>query len=96
MCWVYIVRCSDGTLYTGWSTDPETRAKCHNSGHGAKYTKSRLPVELVYSEQLENKSLALKREWEIKRMSRAKKLCLIEKALIQQHGEGGQDEKAHA
>lgn len=75
--YVYIVRCSDGTLYTGWTTDVQNRLKAHNSGHGAKYTRSRRPVELVYYESLESRSAALRREAEIKKMSRQDKLFLI-------------------
>ncbi|MDU4890595.1 MAG: GIY-YIG nuclease family protein [Clostridium sp.] len=77
MCYIYIVRCSDDTLYTGWTTNIEKRIKCHNSGKGAKYTRCRLPVELVYFETFEDKSTALKREYEIKQLSRDKKLLLI-------------------
>lgn len=77
MCYVYIVKCSDETLYTGWTTDIEKRIKCHNSGKGAKYTRCRLPVELVYFEKCEDKSTALKREYEIKQLTRDKKLLLI-------------------
>lgn len=75
--YVYILRCADGTLYTGYTDDPERRARVHNAGKGAKYTRSRLPVELVYREALEDKSAALRREREIKKMSRAQKLALI-------------------
>ena len=77
MCYIYIVRCSYDTLYTGWTTNIERRIKCHNSGKGAKYTRCRLPVELVYFETFEDKSTALKREYEIKQLSRDKKLLLI-------------------
>lgn len=75
--YVYILRCADGTLYTGYTDDPERRARVHNAGKGAKYTRSRLPVELVYREALEDKSAALRREREIKKLSRAQKLALI-------------------
>lgn len=77
MCYIYILKCSDETLYTGWTTNVEKRLKCHNSGKGAKYTRCRLPVELVYFEECEDKSTALKREYEIKQLSRDKKLLLI-------------------
>lgn len=77
---VYIVECSDGTLYTGWTTDVEARVATHNSGCGAKYTRTRTPVKLVYSEELENKSAALKREAAIKKLPRAKKMQLIRNA----------------
>ena len=76
---VYIVECRDGTLYTGWTTDVEARVRTHNSGSGAKYTRSRLPVKLVYFEEAENKSAALRREAAIKKLSREKKLKLISK-----------------
>ena len=75
--YVYILRCADGTLYCGWTTDPEARLAAHNSGKGAKYTRSRLPVELVWQEAFEDRHEALSREWHIKRMSREKKLALI-------------------
>ncbi len=76
MNYVYILECADGTLYTGWTTNPERRVKTHNSGKGAKYTRSRRPVKLVYTEQYESKSDALRREYEIKQLSRAQKLLL--------------------
>lgn len=63
--YTYIVRCSDGTLYTGWTTDVERRVRTHNSGKGAKYTRSRLPVTLVYYETYPTKQEAMRREWEI-------------------------------
>ena len=74
---VYILECRDGTYYTGWTTDVEARVKTHNSGTGAKYTRSRLPVKLVYFEQVEDRSAALKREAAIKKLSRLKKEKLI-------------------
>jgi putative endonuclease len=78
MVFVYILRCSDNTLYTGWTTDLNRRLKCHNSGKGSKYTRCRLPVKIVYYENLPDKSSALKRECEIKKLSRVEKLILIE------------------
>ena len=75
--YIYILKCADGTYYTGWTTDPARRLAVHNSGKGAKYTRSRLPVYLVYIESFETKSDALKRECEIKKMSRAEKELLI-------------------
>ena len=75
--YVYLLRCRDGTLYTGYTDAPERRLRVHNAGKGAKYTRSRLPVELVYQEQCPDKSAALRREREIKRMRRAEKLALI-------------------
>lgn len=76
--YVYILSCSDGTLYTGWTTDLETRIKSHNSGSGAKYTRSRRPVSLVYYEEVADRSAALKREAAIKKLPRSKKLELID------------------
>ncbi len=76
--YVYMVRCSDGSLYTGWSTNPVKRAAVHNSGKGAKYTKSRRPVELVYYEKLETKQEAMSREAFIKKMKRSEKMQLVE------------------
>ena len=75
--YVYLLRCRDGTLYTGYTDNPERRLRVHNAGKGAKSTRSRLPVELVYQEQCPDKSAALRREREIKRMRRAEKLALI-------------------
>ena len=77
--YVYMLRCADGTLYTGWTSDLVHRVKAHNSGHGAKYTRSRTPVELVYSEQLADKQEALKREYAIKQLTRHQKEQLIER-----------------
>jgi putative endonuclease len=75
--YVYIVRCADGTFYTGWTTNIPYRLRVHNAGKGAKYTKSRLPAELVYWEAFNSKREAMKREYQIKRLSRAKKLEMI-------------------
>ena len=74
---VYIVRCADGTLYTGYARDPRARVKVHNSGRGARYTSGRRPVRLVYSESYESVGEALRREWALKRRSRAQKEELI-------------------
>ena len=76
---LYILRCADGSLYTGITTDVEKRIATHNSGKGAKYTRSRKPVELVYSEECGDHSAALKREHEIKALTREEKLKIIEK-----------------
>jgi len=73
----YIVECADGTYYTGWALDPERRVATHNKGRGAKYTKMRLPVQLVYVEAQPDLSTAMKREIAIKRMTRARKKKLI-------------------
>lgn len=77
MCYVYILECSDNTLYTGWTNNLEKRLSSHNKGTASKYTRCRLPVKIVYFEKLEDKSLALKREYAIKQLSRTKKLKLI-------------------
>ena len=75
--YVYIAECRDGSWYTGWSTDPERRIRMHNSGKGAKYTRSRLPVELIYTEQMPDRIGALRREYAIKHMTRAEKEKLV-------------------
>lgn len=82
MNYVYILRCADDTLYTGWTNSLEKRLKAHNSGKGAKYTKSRLPVEIVYFEEFEEKKEAMKREYAIKKLSRGEKLKLIDNNII--------------
>ena len=74
-----MLRCGDGSLYTGITTDVERRLEEHRSGKGAKYTRSRGPLELVYAEVCSDKSAALKREWEIKSLPRTEKLKLIAK-----------------
>lgn len=79
MNYVYILKCADESLYTGWTNNLERRVKTHNNGKGAKYTKSRLPVELVYFEKYEDKIEAMKREYAIKQLKRKDKLMLIEK-----------------
>ena len=77
MHFVYIVRCADGTLYTGYARDPHERAKVHNRGRGARYTAGRRPVTLVYVEACDSHSAALKREHQLKRCSRAIKEAVI-------------------
>jgi putative endonuclease len=79
MNYTYIVKCNDGSLYTGWTNDLEKRMEAHNSGQGAKYTRGRSPVELVYFEVYDTKEEAMSREWHIKRLSRVQKLELIGK-----------------
>jgi putative endonuclease len=75
---IYMVRCSDGTLYTGITNDLKKRIEAHNSGkEGARYTRSRRPVKLVYSEQVESKSAAAKLEYQLKKLPRLKKIRLI-------------------
>lgn len=76
--YTYIVRCADGTLYTGWTNDLKKRIKAHNAGKGAKYTKTRRPVELVYFEHFATKEEAMSREYHIKQLKRAQKQALID------------------
>ena len=76
--YVYILRCRDGTLYTGWTTDVPRRVEQHRSGRGGRYTRSHLPVELVYQEECATRTDAMRREREIKGMTRKNKLALIE------------------
>ena len=77
--YLYILRCGDGTLYTGITTDVEKRLEQHRTGKGAKYTRGRQPLELMYQETCEDHSTALKREYEIKKMPRDAKMRLITK-----------------
>lgn len=74
---VYMLRCKDGSLYTGWTNDLEHRLAMHSSGRGAKYTRGRGPLELVYSEELPDKEAALRRECAIKKLRREQKLALL-------------------
>ncbi|MFB6155934.1 MAG: GIY-YIG nuclease family protein [Haloferacaceae archaeon] len=74
---VYVIECSDGTLYTGYTTDLSRRVAEHDAGEGAKYTRGRTPVELVYSERHGSKSAAMAREYEVKQLSRAEKERLV-------------------
>lgn len=76
--YAYMLRCSDGTIYSGYTTNPPHRATVHNRGKGAKYTRSRLPVTLVYQESFATKSEALKREAALKRLSHSEKIAMIE------------------
>ncbi len=78
---VYILRCGDGTLYTGCTNDLPRRLKAHQSGRGAKYTRSRLPVSLAYQEAAADRSSALRREFALKRLTRQEKLALIEGSM---------------
>lgn len=77
MNYTYIVKCKDGSFYTGWTNDIEKRIEAHNAGKGAKYTKSRRPVELVHLEEFPTKEEAMKREYAIKHMTRKMKEALI-------------------
>ena len=79
MYYIYILRCSDGTLYTGYTNNLENRLDLHNKGKGAKYTRGRTPVELIYFEEFEDKIEAQKREYALKKLKRSEKLNLIEK-----------------
>ena len=74
---VYMVECSDGTYYTGWTNDVAARVAAHNAGYGARYTRGRGPVRLVYREDCLDKRTAQRREWEIKQMNRAQKQQLV-------------------
>jgi putative endonuclease len=76
---VYMLRCSDGTLYTGYTNNPRRRVALHNKGKASKFTRSRLPIELVYLERVGSKSDALKREIAIKELRRREKLKLVQK-----------------
>ena len=77
MNYIYIVECSDGTFYTGWTNNLEKRIAMHSNGLGAKYTKGRGPVKLMHYEEFEDKKDAMKREYEIKKLTRKAKLILI-------------------
>ncbi len=78
MNYTYILECCDGSLYCGWTNDLEKRVAVHNEGRGGKYTRSRLPVSLVYYETFDTKEEAMSREWAIKHMNRREKLSLIQ------------------
>lgn len=78
MNYTYIVRCKDDSLYCGWTNNLEKRMESHNAGTGAKYTKSRRPVELVYYESFDTKEEAMRREYAIKQLTRVQKMKLIE------------------
>ena len=87
----YILRCADGSLYTGWTNDLERRLRAHKAGKGGRYTHSRLPVELVYRETFATKEEAMSREWHLKRLTRQEKLRLIEgagRSEEENHGQG--------
>ncbi len=79
MCYTYMVECNDGSLYTGWTKDLERRLRAHNARKGAKYTKSRTPVKLVYYEHFDTKEEAMRREYEVKELARKEKIALIGK-----------------
>ena len=81
MHYTYMLKCKDGTYYIGYTNDLEKRVKAHNEGKGAKYTKGRGPVELIYYEEYEEKNIAMRREWEMKKLTRSQKeeLCKSKK-----------------
>jgi len=81
MNYTYILECSDGSYYCGWTNDLDKRLKAHNSGTGSKYTRTRLPVVLVYYEEFSEKEAAMSREWHIKHLSRAEKEELVKSFL---------------
>jgi putative endonuclease len=76
-CFCYIVECADGTFYTGWTTDPQRRELQHNRGRGARYTSLRRPVKLVYIESQPDRSSAMRRELQIKKLTHAQKKALV-------------------
>lgn len=80
--YIYILECADGSLYTGWTTNLEQRLAAHNNGSGAKYTKGRRPVKLVYFEEYPDSRIARQREWAIKQLTRPAKMMLIAKGGI--------------
>lgn len=82
MNYVYILKCKDSSLYTGWTTDLVNRVNTHNAGKGAKYTRGRIPCRLVYFESFDNKSDALKRECSIKKLSKISKSNLIKDFIV--------------
>lgn len=77
MCYCYILSCEDGTYYTGWTTDLKRRLKEHKRGRGSRYTRSRLPVSLVYAEELPDRSTAMRRERQIKTYAKKRKVKLV-------------------
>lgn len=83
MNYIYIVECSDGTFYTGWTNNLDKRIEMHSNGSGAKYTRGRGPVKLVYYEIFDDKKEAMKREYEIKKLTRKEKLLLIDNYILQ-------------
>jgi putative endonuclease len=84
MNYTYIVQCSDGSFYTGWTNDLDKRIAAHNAGKGAKYTKTRRPVSLIYYETFETKQEAMSREYHLKQLTRAQKEALIAGASLEQ------------
>ena len=95
VCYTYLLACADGSLYCGWTNDLERRLTAHNRGTGGRYTRTRRPVSLAYAEPFGTKEEAMRREWEIKQMSRAEKLRLISSGTSSdpEGGEDGTEEK---
>ena len=83
--YIYILKCSDQTFYTGWTTDLEKRLKAHNEGKASKYTRGKLPVKIVYYESFRKREEAMKREYQIKKLSRKQKEELIRKHIYTTH-----------
>ncbi len=81
MNYAYVLECCDGSFYCGWTNDLEKRLAAHNLGKGAKYTRSRLPVKLVYYEAFDTKEAAMSREWHLKKLSHSAKKALIDQTL---------------
>ena len=81
MNWVYLLRCADGTLYTGWTNDLEKRLAAHNAGTGAKYTRGRGPLALVYKASFSTKSEAMAEEARLKKLTKAQKETLIQEEM---------------
>ena len=79
--YVYLLRCSDGTLYCGWTTDPERRLGQHQKGTASRYTRRRLPVEMVWTRRCDDRSHALREEWRIKQLTRLEKWALVRDAV---------------
>ncbi len=91
-CYTYMVECSDKSLYTGWTNDLEKRLQAHNAKKGAKYTKSRTPVKLVYYEAFATKQEAMRREYEIKHYTRKEKEALVQKRSVKYGETSGEKE----
>ena len=89
----YLLRCRDGSLYAGWTNDLAARVKAHNAGVGAKYTRPRRPVELVYYESFETREEAMSREWHLKRLTRQEKLALISRFRDRAEAQGAGTDK---
>lgn len=79
--YVYLLKCSNNSLYCGWTNDPEHRLQVHNAGMGSRYTKAHLPVEMVYLEEMQSKNAALSREFQIKHLTKGQKLELVDSEL---------------